>query len=167
MNEAQRLDLIVEAVRYCQRVRELGMPASCYTKALREPIYFLWTRRTGGRKEELARYRSRASVGRKYGRGQLVFDHAIPFRYLQSELVELAEVTPEAVRTILEKRDVHVLITKSENKRLNAAGLQSKMPKNWDGVNPLARYKATRIKLKENSAAALAKRRSRARLAKK
>ena len=65
MTEAQRLKLIAEAVRYCQRVRDLGMPSACYTKAVREPVYFLWTRRAGGRKEQLARYRSRGSVGFK------------------------------------------------------------------------------------------------------
>jgi hypothetical protein len=41
LNEAQHLELIVEAVRYCQRVKQLGMPSSCYAKALREPVYIL------------------------------------------------------------------------------------------------------------------------------
>jgi hypothetical protein len=147
MNEKQRLELIMEAVRYCQRVRDLGMPASCYTKALREPVYFLWTRRAGGRKEKLARYRSRASLELRHGNGQLVFDHAIPFNYLQSELLQLKEVTPEALRTILLRHEICVLITKSENERLNASGLQFKMPSDWDDDDPLARYKAAGIEL--------------------
>ena len=147
MNEAQRLKLIAEAVRYCQRVRALGMPASCYTKALREPVYFLWTRRIGGRKEKLARYRSKRSVGLRYGNGQLILDHAVPFKYLQSELLQLAEVTPETVRTVLLKHEICVLITKPENERLSASGLQSKMPSDWDDDDPLARYKVAGIKL--------------------
>ncbi len=151
MSEANRLELIAEAVRYCQRVRDLGMPPSCYTKALREPIYFLWTRRGGGRKDKLARYRSRGSVGLKYGDGQLVLDHAVPFNHLQSELLDLKQVTPDTVRAVLLKNDVFVLITKSENERLNAAGLQSSMPCGWDHVDVLARYKTAGIELIENT----------------
>ena len=34
LSEAQRLDLICDAIRYCQRVRDKGMPNSAWTKAL-------------------------------------------------------------------------------------------------------------------------------------
>jgi hypothetical protein len=150
MDDAQRLELIAEAVRYCQRVKAMGMPSSCYSKALREPVYFLWTRRMGGAKDKLPLYRSRAAVGLRYGDGQLVFDHAIPFNYLQSDLLGLENVTPEAIMGVLLNHNVGVLITKSENERLNASGLQAKMPQGWDRVDPLARYKAVGIELVEN-----------------
>lgn len=150
MNEAQRLQLIVEAVRYCQRVQRLGMPSSCYSKALREPIYFLWTRRGGVPKDKLVRYRSKAAVGLKRGDGVLVFDHAIPFKYMQSELLQLDDVTPEAVRSVLQRYETCVLITKSENALLNKSRLQSKMPPTWDGTDDLARYRAVGIDLLEN-----------------
>jgi len=94
MNETLRLELIVAAVRHFQRVKGMGMPPCCYSKALREPVYFLWTRPRGGHKDKLARYRSQGSVGHKYGGGQLVFDHAIPFNRLQFELLQLGDVTP-------------------------------------------------------------------------
>jgi hypothetical protein len=151
MNDTLRLELIGEAVRYCQRARKMGMPASCYTKALREPVYFLWTCRRGGRKDQLARYRSKATVGLKYGTSSLVLDHAIPFTYLQSALLELDEVTPEAVRDVLEKHNVFVLVTKSEHDQLGASGLNAKMPAAWGGIDSLARYKAVGIELVENS----------------
>lgn len=149
MNETLRLKLIVEAVRYCQRARRMGMRPSCYTKALREPVYFLWTRRGGGPKDGLARYRSKNSLGVKRGKGQLLLDHAIPFKYFQSELLKLRHVTPEAVKNVLAK-EVLVLITNSENRQLNAGGLGAKMPPAWDGTDVLARYKAVGIELVEN-----------------
>lgn len=34
VNIDQRLDLILEAVRYCQHVKSMGMPSVCYSKAL-------------------------------------------------------------------------------------------------------------------------------------
>lgn len=147
LDEATRLELIVEAVRYCQRVKKMEMSPACYSKALREPIYFLWERRRGGPKRKLVQYCSKESVGLRTGNGELVRDHAVPFKLLETELLALTNVTAYAVRNLLLKYEVCVLITKSENDRLNAAGLSSKMPAIWDGSDPLARYKAVGIDL--------------------
>jgi hypothetical protein len=154
MSEAKRLKLIVEAVKYCKRMEQKGMPSCCYTKALREPIYFLWTRRAKGiSKEKLATYCSKAAVGLLQGNGQLIFDHAIPFKLLQQELLELDDVTPEAVRKVLLRHEVIVFITKEEDKLLNESGLQADMPRSWNRKNPLARYRAVGIKLVRNQPA--------------
>jgi len=82
-----------------------------------------------------------------FGKREIVYDHAIPFRYIEAELLGLAEVTPQAVADVLEKKCVVALITTEEDRNLNAAGLSSKMPENWDGLDPLARYKAVGIDL--------------------
>ena len=150
MDEAKRLELIAEAVRYCQRVRSLGMPLSCYTKALREPIFFLWETRNGS-KIKIAKYRSRAAVGLKYGKGELVYDHAVPFRYLQAELLALEAITPSALADCLERFGTAVLITKGEDSLLTRSGFGHAMPADWDGMDPLARYRAVGIELVENS----------------
>ncbi len=149
-NEVQRIGLIIEAIRYCQRVKQMGMPPACYSKALREPVHFLWTLRGGGPKDRVARYRSTASIGVKRGEGRLVFDHAIPFKYLEAELLGLGKVTPETVRPLLLKYEICVLITKDDNEQLNQHGLKNRMPPGWDGVDSLARYAAAGIELVEN-----------------
>lgn len=149
MDDAKRLELIVEAVRYCQRVRSLGMPPSCYSKALREPVYFLWERRAGP-KSRAAQYRSRASVGLRHGNGLIIYDHAIPFKYLERGLIELDPVTPEAVAETLGRFGVTALITKEEDALLTASGYRHKMPEGWNGADPLARYKAVGIELVTN-----------------
>ncbi len=150
MTESQRLALIVEAVRYCQRVKAMGMPVSSYSKALREPIYFLWECRESKNKEHVAKSRSRASLGIGFGTGELVYDHSVPFKYLQAELLALSEVTVETVATALSRYRAGVLITKEEDARLNAAGYRSKMPKGWDGADHFARYKAVGIEIVKN-----------------
>lgn len=101
-------------------------------------------------RERIPQYRSRAAVGLRFGDHELVYDHAIPFKYLQSELLQLNDVTPEALRDVLLRYETRVLITKAENARLNASGLQSTMPRTWDQTDPLARYKAAGIELVEN-----------------
>lgn len=150
MDDAQRLELITEAVRYCQRVRAMGMPASCYTKALREPVHFLWERRAGT-KIQSARFRSKAATGLRFGNGELIYDHAVPFAYLQRELLSLDPVNTEVVSRVLDGFGTVVLITKEENARLAAAGYGCSMPENWDKRDSLARYKAVGIDIIENS----------------
>src|SRR5215472_7472586 len=140
MDDTKRLELIVEAVRYCQRVAAMGMPASCYTKALREPIFYLWSSRDGLTKATRAKFRSKAAIGLKYGKREIVSDHAIPFTYQQAELLKLPEVSADTVRHILEleKFNLCAIVTKEEDTRLNRAGLGSAMPAHWDGLDPLA-----------------------------
>jgi hypothetical protein len=152
MDDSIRLALIAEAVRYCQHVAKLGMPPSCYTKALREPIHYLWERRAGS-KIRIAKFRSKDAVGLRFGGGELRYDHAVPFNYLQSELLSLSPVTEQTVASTLEKYGTIVLITRAENARLSGAGYGSRMPLDWDRTDPLARYKALGIELVQNTGA--------------
>lgn len=145
----QRLELILEAVKYCQRARALGMPASCYTKALREPVHFLWERQRGTKSQAPA-FRSKAAADLRFGARELVYDHAVPFRYLQEDLLQLSDPTAESVNAILSRSIGAVLITEEEDKRLSGAGYKESMPADWDRVDPLARYKAVGIELIEN-----------------
>jgi hypothetical protein len=150
MDDTQRLQLIVEAVRYCQRVKTMGMPVAGYAKTPREAIYFVWTRRLGS-KAKSAKYRSRAAASRKWGRREIVYDHVIPYSYELKALMALTEVTTETVRRVVEKYDVAAVITADEDAQLSAAGLQHKMPVDWDEIDPLARYKAIGIEVVENT----------------
>lgn len=150
MTHAERLNLIKEAVLYCQKVSGLGMPSKCYAKALREPIFFLWELRNTNKKHEAALYRSRSSLELVAGQGQLIYDHAVPFNYLQKELLLLNSVTTENVECILLRHGVACLITKDEDNMLNQSGLGRKMPDDWDGNDCLARYRAIGIEIIKN-----------------
>jgi hypothetical protein len=127
------------------------MPASCYSKALREPVFFLWECRNGS-KTQAAQYRSKAAVGLKHGSRQLVYDHAVPFVLLQAELLSLRPVTESAVRETLLKFGTTVLITKEEHEHLTKCGYGRCMPPDWNGTDPLARYDAAGIELLANPA---------------
>lgn len=150
MDDAQRLALIAETVRYCQHVKLMDMPSRCYSKALREPIHFLWERRENRQKIQVPKFRSKSAVGLSFGKREVIYDHAIPFRGLQKELLQLDPVTPEAVFEILSKYETIVLITAEDERRLRRVGLSSKMPDGWDGKDALARYKAAEIEVIDN-----------------
>lgn len=149
MDEATRLSLIAEAVRYCQRVRALGMRPACYTKALREPVHLLWERRSGS-KSKCAKFRSQNAVGLRFGKREIVYDHAVPFRYLQQALLDLSVVSETSIKDVLSRFSAVAIITTEEERLLRSAKLGNHMPADWDGVDELARYKAVGIALIEN-----------------
>ncbi len=148
--ESQALDLIIEAINYCKKVRDLGMPKSCYAKTLREPIFFLWEKKPKISKYESSTYKSAASVAATKGPRSLVYDHSIPFNYTLERLIGLPDVNQQTVRACLSECLITCTITKEEDERLNRAGLRHKMPDDWDGVNPLARYQAVNIQIHNN-----------------
>src|SRR5579862_6257574 len=112
LDKRTRLCLICEAVRYCQQVQELGMPSSSFSKALREPIYFLWECYDGP-KYKRCKYRSIETVGKSSGRGEIVYDHSIEFRQLQKTLLGMEEVTAEKVERELGRYLKPVILTRS------------------------------------------------------
>lgn len=141
----ERLSLITETVVYCHRVAQMGMPKSIYSKALREPIYFLWEK--NGSKFQSARYASPEALVAPKGEGLVVYDHSVPFRYQVDELMALERVTPNAVMNVLLRYGVAALITKEQDSRLASMGLGRSMPAEWDGINPLSRYKSAGIEI--------------------
>jgi hypothetical protein len=147
LSEMERLQLIVEAVNYCKRVRILDMPKSCYTKALREPVFFLWEKRPKMSKYASTLYRSTIARDLPNNGGGLVYDHAVPFRYILEQLLDLEQVNTATVRACLIQNIVTCTITKEENDLLNKAGLAHNMPINWDGKDKLSRYKAVGIEV--------------------
>ncbi len=157
MNEKKRLQLIGEAVKYCQRVRNMGMPPGCYAKALREPVHFLWERRIGASPEQIsgpkvcaAKFRSNAAKGLSFGKGALIYDHAIPLKYLQDKLLNLSDVRTDSLKKLLNKFCVPALITKGENQRIRCCGYRDRMPEGWNRVDSRARYRAVGIEIGKN-----------------
>lgn len=148
LSTEEKLKLITEAVIYCQRVARLGMPKSIYSKALREPIYFLWEK--NGNKTQSARYASLEALEAPKGRGLIVYDHSVPFRYQVDELMALKHIMPITVKKVLLRYGVAALITKEQDARLAAMGLGRSMPDDWDGTNPLSRYQSAGIEITEN-----------------
>lgn len=151
MSENERLLLIVEAVKYCQKVRSLGMPKASYTKALREPVFFLWEC-YGKKKVQAARYRSEFSLKASSDPNAHVYDHAIPFKIVQASLLSIPTPEPDSVRFVLLNQLVSCLITKEEDRLLTSLGLKSSMPANSDQFDCLARYESAGITILPNPA---------------
>lgn len=80
-------------------------------------------------------------------RHELMKDHSVPIAVVRSKLFELNDTSIESIRSLLMTWYKLGVITKDEDTRLNANGLRQKMPDDWDGADPFARYHAVGIKV--------------------
>ena len=88
----------------------------------------------------------------KNGAGDsLIKEHAVPVRVLRTLFDEMKSPTISEVEKFLLRHYRLGVLTTSDNRLLKEAGLNSSMPKNWDGVDMFARYNSAEIKGRINS----------------
>ena len=85
------------------------------------------------------------------GGADLKKEHAIPVKVLRDLMLEIKNPTTSNVKQFLLKHYKLGVLTASEDKKLREAGLQSKMPEGWDGVDMFARYSFVGIENQQNS----------------
>jgi hypothetical protein len=79
-------------------------------------------------------------------------DHAIPLHVLCSRVLSTPDLDRGKLETILDEWLVTVELTASEHRDvLRKSGLASRMPRDWDGADPLARYQAAGIRFLRTS----------------
>ena len=71
--------------------------------------------------------------------------------HIVNELMDMNLPTERKVTTILKKYFRVLLVTTEEHKKLNASGLRSVMPENWDCKSVWARYDIVGIEPNDRS----------------
>lgn len=124
-------------------VRAGGSLASA-SRVARETLFFVYE---DGNSQKYRRHpHSLAAAGLPSDKGK-VYDHAVPLACWLPELLLADGLEPATLEARLE-RHYHIrIITDGENQRLNAIGLRSRMPLDWDGVDIEARYRKAGIQL--------------------
>ena len=125
----------------------LQSPLAYGTKvAVLTDIFWHWTEFTG--KYHGCRYWSEAAHARRHRRDVkgLRHEHIVPKKVLLKMLFDLATPSTSAVRAVLDRFCVGIVVIKAEDERLNQAGLRSRMPEDWDEQDPWARYRAVGIR---------------------
>lgn len=75
-------------------------------------------------------------------------EHSIPKVFIEDKIEELYEkaiATKDNILNLLNNYSHATIVNKDEDTVINKHGLRSKMPKNWDGNDFLARYKEAGI----------------------
>jgi hypothetical protein len=80
---------------------------------------------------------------------KFIHEHLVPKKVIIDLLMGVKKPSRSSVRKVLESFCIGVVVTVEEDRRLNALGLRSKMPDDWDGINALARYEAAGIGIRD------------------
>lgn len=84
--------------------------------------------------------------GKKCIKNGFTYEHPIPACVTLQRIKENIG-NENKIRELLQQSDNVTLLTKEENDMLNAKGLKSKMPDDWDGNDIFARYKESGIEV--------------------
>jgi hypothetical protein len=85
-------------------------------------------------------------------RGDCELDHAIPLRVICDHILSADDLDRSKLEKIVTEWLVTVELTSEEHRQdLQKCGLSRCMPTDWDGVDPLARYRIAGIQLLEIS----------------
>ena len=111
--------------------------------AVVDQVLWVWSEFDG--KHVGCKYWSVAAKATGSRRDGLIHEHLVPRAVVREKIFGLRNPTQQAVRRTLQTWCVGVVVTKTEDERLNKAGLRSSMPKDWDKRDKWARYKAVGI----------------------
>jgi len=73
---------------------------------------------------------------------RLIVEHAIPIKVIRKKLKTMSSPTLLEIQECLKKHYRIGLLTKEEDNKINARGLNSSMPKGWNGQEPYG-YRAS------------------------
>jgi len=113
--------------------------------AVIDQIFWVWSEFDG--KHAGCKYWSKAATESGLKNKGLVHEHLIPRKIVREMILNLEDLSPEAVNDILDRFCVGVVVTKAEDTRLNELKLNSQMPPDWDHKNLWARYHAAGIEV--------------------
>jgi len=74
-------------------------------------------------------------------------EHIVPRSIINKKLLEMDAPTADIIFDLLEAYCIAIVVTLDEDKCLNKLGLRSKMPDDWDEIDPWARHKKARIEV--------------------
>jgi hypothetical protein len=87
--------------------------------------------------------RSKAALNRPLK--ECAVEHVVPQMLIVNRLMNMEPLTEASVKELLTSWFTVMLVTHEEHTRLNASGLRSTMPVDWDGVDVFSRYAAVGI----------------------
>lgn len=141
---------IVFAIQQAKEAEEFGFTRNECCRNLKTALHQYWQNKTlwlHGHSQKKNIPRSKAAIGKPLSSCHV--EHVIPLMYIVNILMDMNPLTENKVATILRKYFRVLLVTAEEHERLNASGLRSVMPQNWDGQSVWARYETVGIELAE------------------
>jgi hypothetical protein len=136
------IDFIVFAIEQAKEAENFGFTRNECCRNLKTALHQHWQNKTmglHGQSQKKNIPRSKEAVGKELRECDV--EHVIPQMEIVNMLMDMNPLNKTEVEKILKKYFRVLLVTKEEHNKLNASGLRSKMPENWDRKDVWARYR--------------------------
>ena len=137
------VDFILFAVQQAKEAEAFGFSRNHCSRNLKTALDHHWQRKTLRLGQKARIPRSKAALNLPLS--ECVVEHVVPKMAIVNRLMDMEPLTTTAIKELLTSRFMLMLVTREEHARLNASGLRSIMPADWDGSDIFARYAAVGI----------------------
>jgi hypothetical protein len=140
------IEFIVFAVKQAKEAEAFGFTRNECCRNLKTALHQYWQNkalRLHGQSRKAKIPRSKAALGKPLNECEV--EHVVPQMAVVNRLMDMEPLTEVAVTELLTRWFRVMLVTHDEHARLNASGLRSTMPSDWDGTDLFSRYAAVGI----------------------
>jgi hypothetical protein len=137
------VEFILFAVKQAKEAEAFGFSRNHCSRNLKTALDHHWQRRTLRLDQKSRIPRSKAALNLPLS--DCVVEHVVPRMAIVNRLMDMKPLTAAAITKLLTSHFMVMLVTRKEHTRLNASGLRSTMPSNWDGSDIYARYRTVGI----------------------
>ena len=141
------IDYIIFAIKQAIAAEKFGFTRNECCRNLKTALHQYWQSnelKMNGQAHRSKIPRSKAALNKLLS--ECTVEHIVPQMFIVNILMDMKGITKIKVRNILKKYFHVMLVTKKEHEKLNASGLRSTMPEDWNCKDIYARYKAVGIK---------------------
>ena len=141
-------EFIVFAVKQAKEAQAFGFTRNECCRNLKTALHQYWQNKTlglHGQSQKARIPRSKAALNRPLK--ECVVEHVVPQMAIVNHLMDMPSLTEATVIEFLSRCFSVMLVTHEEHTLVNASGLRSTMPRDWDGSDVFARYTAVGIEV--------------------
>lgn len=137
---------IAFAVRQAKEAQAFGFTRNECCRNLKIAIHQYWQNKVLGHHGQAHKKRiPRSKAALHKSDNECIVEHVVPQMEIVNRLMDMEPLTEERVIDLLTRCMRVMVVTREEHDILNASGLRSTMPKDWDGIDIFARYTALGI----------------------
>ena len=138
-NREQKIECLRKAISNAKEHQQANDPPRIYSQYVRYAI--------GQFKGLNVAYTS--TEAKDLERKLVTHEHVVPHSIVMKKILSLEVLTDENIMSVINKYYIICIITKAEDKLLNAAKLRSKMPKGWNDKTDsvFARYEHEEVNI--------------------
>lgn len=140
------VEFILFAIKQAKEAEAFGFTRNVCCRNLKTALHQYWQNKTlklHGQSQKAKIPRSKAALNKPLN--ECVVEHVVPQMAIVNRLMNMEPLTEATVEELLKKWFTVMLVTHEEHSRLNASGLRSTMPLDWDGADVFSRYAAVGI----------------------